>query len=131
MSSLWAACGDANRSSRSVATEKTRFVEIPTTRTPLLVLARVRLEPRQDWGRRNARLAALLCERIDRGRCVSEAVQAVLGHSNAAITLKTYAHLYPGDEDRTRTVMDSALSALVDSVPTDPLPRTQSRRSRG
>ncbi len=30
-------------------------------------------------------------------------VQTVLGHSSAVITLRTYAHLWPGDEDRTRS----------------------------
>jgi integrase len=45
-------------------------------------------------------------------------VQTVLGHSSAAITLKVYAHLWPGDEDRIRVVMDAALSALADQVRT-------------
>lgn len=39
-------------------------------------------------------------------------VQTVLGHSSAVITLRTYAHLWPGDEDRTRSVIDSTLSDL-------------------
>jgi integrase len=39
-------------------------------------------------------------------------VQAVLGHANAMITLRTYAHLWPGDDDRTRDVMDATLSVL-------------------
>jgi hypothetical protein len=34
----------------------------------------------------------------------------VLAHASAAITLRTYAHLWPGDEDRTREVMDSVLA---------------------
>ncbi len=38
-------------------------------------------------------------------------VQTVLGHSSAAITLRVYSHMWPGDEDRTRNVMDAALSA--------------------
>ena len=29
-------------------------------------------------------------------------VQERLGHASAVITLKTYAHLWPGDDDRTR-----------------------------
>jgi integrase len=45
-------------------------------------------------------------------------VQAFLGHASAVITLRTYAHLFPGDEDRTRTVLDAALSPLADSVRT-------------
>lgn len=36
-------------------------------------------------------------------------VQQVLGHANASVTLNTYSHLWPGDEDRTRTVLDAAL----------------------
>ena len=43
-------------------------------------------------------------------------VQTVLGHASAVITLRTYAHLWPGDEDRTRNVMDAALSPLADSL---------------
>lgn len=39
-------------------------------------------------------------------------VQTVLGHSSAVITLRTYAHLWPGDEDRTRSVMDATLDIL-------------------
>lgn len=39
-------------------------------------------------------------------------VQSVLGHANAMITLRTYAHLWPGDDDRTRSVMDATLGML-------------------
>jgi hypothetical protein len=39
-------------------------------------------------------------------------VQTVLGHANAMITLRTYAHLWPGDDDRTRSVMDAVLDVL-------------------
>ena len=28
-------------------------------------------------------------------------VQTVLGHASAVVTLRTYAHLWPGDDDRT------------------------------
>jgi hypothetical protein len=45
-------------------------------------------------------------------------VQAVLGHASAVITLQTYSHLWPGDDDRTRDVMDAALSPLADSLRT-------------
>lgn len=37
-------------------------------------------------------------------------VQAFLGHASAVITLRTYSHLWPGDEDRTRNVLDAALA---------------------
>ncbi|MDP1876897.1 MAG: site-specific integrase [Actinomycetota bacterium] len=46
-------------------------------------------------------------------------VQTVLGHSSAAITLRVYSHLWPGDDDRTRDVMDAALSPLADCVRTE------------
>src|SRR5256885_1868066 len=36
-------------------------------------------------------------------------VSALLGHTNAAQTLNTYAHLWPDDQDRTRTAIDAAL----------------------
>lgn len=39
-------------------------------------------------------------------------VQTFLGHSSAVITLRVYSHLWPGDEDRTRSVMDAVLGAL-------------------
>lgn len=39
-------------------------------------------------------------------------VQLVLGHASAAITLRVYAHLRPGEEDRTRAVMDAVLGGL-------------------
>jgi hypothetical protein len=39
-------------------------------------------------------------------------VQTVLGHASAAITFRTYGHVWPGDEDRTRIVIDSALGVL-------------------
>ncbi len=45
-------------------------------------------------------------------------VQARLGHPSAVMTLKTYAHLWAGDDDLTRDVMDAALSPLKDSVRT-------------
>jgi integrase len=37
-------------------------------------------------------------------------VQTVLGHSSAVVTLRVYAHLWSGDEDRTRTILDAALA---------------------
>jgi integrase len=47
-------------------------------------------------------------------------VQTFLGHSSAVITLRTYAHLFSGDEDRTRNVLDAALSPLADFLRTTP-----------
>lgn len=46
-------------------------------------------------------------------------VQTVPRHSSAAITLRVHSHLWPGDEDRTRQVMDAALSPLADYVRTE------------
>jgi integrase len=46
-------------------------------------------------------------------------VQMMLGHASAVITLRTYAHLWPGDEDRTRNVLDAALSPLADCMRTE------------
>ena len=49
-------------------------------------------------------------------------VQMFLGHASAVITLRTYAHLWPGDEDRTRYVLDAALGPLgarADSLRTE------------
>jgi len=45
-------------------------------------------------------------------------VQERLGHASAVITLQTYSHLWPGDDDRTRDVMDAALGPLADSLRT-------------
>ena len=36
-------------------------------------------------------------------------VQMRLGHGSAVVTLDTYGHLWPDDDDLTRTVMDAAL----------------------
>ena len=49
-------------------------------------------------------------------------VQTVLGHSSAAVTLRVYAHLWPGDDDRTRAVMDAALGIPADSLRTETTP---------
>jgi integrase len=39
-------------------------------------------------------------------------VQLTLGHSSPVTTLTTYSHLWPGDDDRTRAVIDSTLEIL-------------------
>jgi hypothetical protein len=75
-----------------------------------------------DPGRRECRHAwptALHGLRPDLWRASVKQVQTVLGHSSAAITLRVYAHLWPGDDDRTRSVMDSALAVLEDQVRTE------------
>lgn len=45
------------------------------------------------------------------------AVAERLGHENAALVLKTYGHLMPDSEDRTRRAVDEAWSAIT--VPSD------------
>jgi integrase len=39
-------------------------------------------------------------------------VQVVLGHQSPVITLRIYAHLWPGDEDRRRAVIEETLGGL-------------------
>jgi integrase len=45
-------------------------------------------------------------------------VQMRLGHASAAITLNTDGHLWPGDDDLTRDVMDAAFGPLADPLRT-------------
>ncbi len=49
---------------------------------------------------------------ISRGSSV-KTVQRFLGHASAKVTLDTYAHLWPDDEDRTRLAIDEVLGAAV------------------
>jgi hypothetical protein len=37
----------------------------------------------------------------------------ILGHASAAVTLGVYAHLWPGDDERARTILDAALADCV------------------
>jgi integrase len=55
---------------------------------------------------------------LSRGVSV-KAVADWLGHSSATITLSTYAHLMPADEDVARRVLDAALSPIADQSRTD------------
>jgi integrase len=41
------------------------------------------------------------------------AVAERLGHENATLVLKTYGHLMPDSEDRTRRAVDEAWSAIT------------------
>jgi integrase len=54
---------------------------------------------------------------IARGASV-KVVQARLVHASAVVTRNTYGHLWPGDDDLTRDVMDSAFRPLADSLRT-------------
>jgi integrase len=47
-----------------------------------------------------------------------KAVADWLGHANPTITLGTYAHLMPADEDVARAVLDAALAPPADAVRT-------------
>jgi integrase len=40
-------------------------------------------------------------------------VSVILGHANAGVTLGVYSHLWPGDDDRARTILDAALADCV------------------
>jgi integrase len=57
-------------------------------------------------------LRHLYASALINGGCSVKSVQTVLGHASAAITLRTYAHVWPGDEDRTRNVIEKALRGL-------------------
>jgi integrase len=46
-------------------------------------------------------------------------VQTVLGHASPVVTLRTYAHLWPGDDDRTRSIIDAVFDVSADQVRTD------------
>lgn len=52
----------------------------------------------------------------------AETVRAMLGHKTAMETWKTYAHMWPDSDERTRAAVDSVLgaSAVADSVRTAP-----------
>jgi integrase len=39
-------------------------------------------------------------------------VQVVLGHASPVITLRVYSHLWPGDDDRVRSISDATLDGL-------------------
>lgn len=47
------------------------------------------------------------------GGASGKQVSVVLGHATAAVTLGVYAHLWPGDDDRARTILDAALADCV------------------
>jgi integrase len=42
--------------------------------------------------------------------CSVKAIQVALGHESASVTLDTYSHLWPSDDDRTRAAVDAFLS---------------------
>jgi integrase len=50
---------------------------------------------------------------LDAGESV-RALAEYLGHSDPGFTLRTYAHMLPASEDRTRRAVDAALSCVPD-----------------
>jgi len=53
-----------------------------------------------------------------RGGLSVKVVSDRLGHTNAAMTLNVYSHLWPDDEDRTRQALDDVLgTSRAPSVP--------------
>lgn len=46
--------------------------------------------------------------------CSVKVVQSRLGHANAAETLDTYSHLWPGAEDETRHAIDAVFGSIAD-----------------
>jgi hypothetical protein len=50
-----------------------------------------------------------------------KAVADWLGHASPVITLETYAHLMPVDEDRARSVLDGAFQRVEDTLRTGSL----------
>lgn len=62
--------------------------------------------------------------------CSIKHVQMALGHDSARITLDTYAHLIPGDEDRVRDAIDRLPLALTaDAVRSPKLTTRRADRS--
>ena len=62
-------------------------------------------------------IRTLLVTSIAGGASV-KVVQTRLGHASAVITLNTYGHLWPGDDDLTRDVIDAAFGPLADCLRT-------------
>ena len=77
---------------------------------------------RQDRGGRRGDLAfvpALAASALISGGASVKQVQTFLGHASAVVTLRIYAHMWPGDDDRTRSIIDAILSPPKDSARTE------------
>jgi integrase len=48
--------------------------------------------------------------------CSVKAVQLALGHENASVTLNTYAHLWPSDDERTRSAIEAFMRPEAEGV---------------
>ncbi|MCM0618740.1 tyrosine-type recombinase/integrase [Nocardioides bruguierae] len=80
------------------------------------VMARANATAGTDFGSHSLRhfyASALIA-----GGASVKQVQERLGHSSPVITLEIYAHLWPGDDDRTRSVIDAAMMSVADSLRT-------------
>jgi integrase len=98
---IWASAGEAESKAREDAAAKVR----PHVDTiPLDV---------DTHALRHFYASALIA-----GGASVKVVQTRLGHASAVTTLNTYGHLWPGDDDLTRTVMDAAFGLLADSLRT-------------
>jgi integrase len=56
---------------------------------------------------------------VSAGGASVKQVQSVVRHASAVVTLRTYAQRRPGDDDRTRSIIDALLGAPADQVRTD------------
>ena len=68
--------------------------------------SQVRADQRSGWHDLRHFYASVL---IRAGISVKE-VSARLGHKDATTTLRTYAHLWPNDDDRTRQAVEAVFS---------------------
>lgn len=55
---------------------------------------------------------------LDGGESI-KAVSEYLGHGDAGFTLRTYTHLMPSSDDRTRSAVDQALGCYTRATSTD------------
>jgi integrase len=91
----WAAAFDELQAVEDAAAEKARR-------------KRVAIERATTHDLRHFYASALIA-----GGATVKQVQTVLGHSSAVITLRVYSHLWPGDEDRTRSIVDAVLAPFA------------------
>lgn len=77
-------------------------------------MARSGLPPGSTWHMLRHTYASIL---INAGESVT-VVAKRLGHANPSETLRTYSHLWPDSDERTRAVVDTAFAAPADQVRT-------------
>jgi len=100
-------------SDRLRASEPARPVQMPSRRSPTKAGNgcgdRPAPRPRPRW---TATTFAAFASALIAGGASVKQVQVVLGHQSAVVTLRIYAHLWPGGDDRTRAVMEGTLNGL-------------------